>query len=161
MGRPPRENNREETGRKRRIPMTGMTLKLNFEKFKEPNDGYVYRIIEDRPGRLEAAQDAWYEFVTEDSRQPQGEGANNERDMTTSRVRKVVGYRKDNTPKMGYLMRIKKEYYEEDKRAKENRRKAIENRIKGGANPLGQPETDGRYIPAEGITIEQIKATIK
>jgi len=156
-----REPTREKEGRKKRIPMTGLNFKLNFERFKGKNDGYEYRVFEDRPGRLEAAQDAWWEFVTEDTGKSQGEGANNERDMTTARVRKIVGYRADGTPKMGYLMRIKKEYYNEDKAAKEASRKQIEKRIKKGANPTGEEALDGRYIPEEGISIEHGKGRVR
>lgn len=159
MSRLPRETSREEEGRKKRIPMNRPRFKLLYDKFKEP--GFFYRVFSDDPGRLEAAQDAGYEFVTENTGKTQGEGAENERDMTTARVRRVVGHYADRTPKMGYLMRLPEEYRKEDLEERETVRKNQEKRILSGANPTGPEELDGRYIPEEGIHIDHYKVPVK
>ncbi len=168
MSRGPRKEDRSEEGRAKRIPLTGLRLSLDFERFKDKSLGddglskYVHRIVEDKPGEVDARLNAWWEFVNEDTRQTQGQGAEDERDQTTARVRKVVGYRKDGKPKMGYLMRQEREYYEEDRQALRNERAAKEERINAGANPIGKAETDGRVVPKGGaLSVEKMLASAR
>jgi len=92
----------DEVVRTIRVPLSGKQSKLGVESL-DPN--YKYRFVQDdKRGRVKDFERAGYELVkkkdgTYDSR--------------------VTGTHKDGTPRHDFLMRQKKEYYEEDQRAKE------------------------------------------
>jgi hypothetical protein len=104
------------------------------------NDGYHYRVFNDnwaaKPGNIEAAQAAGYEFVE----------SNNEKEKP-----KVVGTNENGTAIKGYLMRIPQEIYDEDQKVKQKVVDRIDEQISAGS--LQQGAGDNRYIPAMGIKI--------
>ena len=118
--------------RPKRTPL-GQRNRLSFGA-QDPN--YVYRVINDQDERLMQAQEAGYEFVTGD--QPLGDKRAAEGGKIDSRVSKPVG-----NGVRGFLMRIPKEYYEEDQNAKLSKIEDLEKALK--------PNTaKGEY--GEGIT---------
>jgi len=158
MGREPRQADRTETGagRSKRIPLGRPRFKLKANHLIPPDK--IGRWINDDPGRLEDAQQAGYTFV-KDSDAQVGEGAENERDGLSSSVRRRVGVRADGKAKMAYLMAISREFFEEDQTGKEQDRKEIESGLRRGEVDQGLKAEEGRYIPKEGITIEQTTST--
>ena len=114
----------------------GARNRLTFPTEKlDPN--YHYHIINDQDDRLALAQAGGYEFVTGTSTlgdQRAGEGG-----AIDSRVSKPVG-----GGTRGYLMRIPKEFYEEDQRAKVAATEETEKAIK---------PTASQYVPGGGTRV--------
>lgn len=150
QGRQPRKQNREAKGRKKRIPMGGSRSRLEVQG-KDPN--YVYRWFNDQGGRLAQAQQADYQFVTSDENVTVGAAE----DLNTdegSYVSQIVGKTEDGKPMRAYLMKIKREFYEEDQATKQEQVDEMDAAIEGGAI-RGQPGQDGRYVPKSGITYDK------
>lgn len=95
------------TNRPKRTPL-GARARLSFGK-QDPN--FVYRVINDQDDRLVQAQEAGYEFVMGDEKL--GDNRVAEGGKIDSRISKPVG-----NGVRGFLMRIPKDYYEEDQAAK-------------------------------------------
>ncbi len=80
--------------------------------FKNLDPAYSYRIINDKDDRLKRAQDGGYEFV--ESEEQLGDTRVADPSKLGSKVSKPVG-----NGVTGYLMRIKKEWYDEDQEKKQ------------------------------------------
>jgi len=102
------------------------------------DDGFHYRIFNSNwrkdPTRIERAKRAGYEVV----------------DHVDSG--RTVGTNDDGSEIKGVLMRIPKEFWEQDQKLKEEGRSVIDEQIRGGKY-LSKPG-DGRYTPREGIRME-------
>jgi hypothetical protein len=93
--------NNGKSNRKERTPVKGRKQRLNVDRL-DPN--YHYRFVrDDQMGRIQEFEDAGYELV-------------NKEDGT--RDNRVVGTNTDGSPRHDFLMKQKKEYYEEDQRTK-------------------------------------------
>lgn len=99
--------NEKITARPKRTPL-GARNRLTFGK-QDPN--FVYRIVNDQDERLQQALEAGYQFVESD--ETLGDKRVAEGGKVDSRVSKPVG-----NGVRGFLMRIPKEYYAEDQKAK-------------------------------------------
>ena len=110
---------RETASRPKRTPL-GARNRLTFGE-QDPN--YVYRVINDQDDRLKAAQEAGYEFVSGDGEL--GDKRVAEGGKIDSRISKPVG-----NGVRGFLMRIPREFYEEDQKAKAERIDATERAMK-------------------------------
>lgn len=139
---------RQQEGRKKRVPLGIPRQKLTAQQ----RDGYVRRWVVDRPGRLSQAEDGGYTFVTDPL---PGASDVTQRDGIGSRISRVVGTHEDRNPMTAYLMEIKKEWYDEDQKLKGKSVDTTEAALKTGSDQHGSPGEDGRYIPKEGIKIEQ------
>lgn len=95
--------------RPKRTPL-GARNRLSFDN-QDPN--FVYRVINDVDDRLQRAQEAGYEFVA--SAESLGDKRAAEGGKIDSRVSKPVG-----NGVRGFLMRMPREYYEEDQLAKQS-----------------------------------------
>ena len=115
--------NEKTTARPKRTPL-GSRNRLSFGK-QDPN--FVYRVINDQDDRLIHAQEAGYEYVTGD--EPLGDKRAAEGGKVDSRVSKPVG---NNT--RGYLMRIPRDYYNEDQDAKMKKVDETEQLLKKPSN---------------------------
>lgn len=150
-GRPAKDAARSETretaGRSRRVPMGGPDLKLEVT---DKDEAYVYRWMNDTRNRIHKAQSAGYEFVEDGSHI--GTGAEDRNSDVGSNVSQVVGTQEDGSAQRAYLMRIPREFYEEDQAAKQEPIEQMERQMFEGqvhSNPnLGQGES---YVPREGI----------
>lgn len=99
-----------------RVPVSGRNILT--VKGKEP--GYVYRIVNDDGDRVERFQEGGYELVQTDSVKvgdnrvsvPSSEGS-------VKQVSVGQGMK-------GYVMRIKKDFYDEDQRARDKRTDELE-----------------------------------
>lgn len=115
-----REVTRSETaGRPARVPI-GSANKLEFEG-KDPN--YMYRVVNDVPGRLNMYIQAGYEYCTNEQRVADKGVAEGESVDTRICVNSGRGVK-------SYLMRIKKEYYDEDQAKKIDKIKRSEEQMK-------------------------------
>lgn len=133
---------------KMRVPLGGLRQSMFVpDRLKDP--GYSERIFNDIGGRLKQAEDAGYEFVvdggTENADEP-----DERKDKIGSKVSFDVGPGPDGKPMKGYLMRIRKDWYEEDQAEKQKALDKIDDAIRGGE--MG--DSEGRYIPDSGITIK-------
>lgn len=95
--------------RQKRIPVSGEGRNIFTLENRDPN--YVYRWVNDKDGRIQRFIDGWWDFVYHED-YTGDRSAENAKDPDSMVTKKVGG---DVT---AYLMRIKKEYYEEDQRAK-------------------------------------------
>ena len=107
------------TNRPKRTPL-GARNRLSFDK-QDPN--FVYRVINDSDDRLQRAQEAGYEFVVSDEQL--GDKRVAEGGKIDSRVSKPVG-----NGVRGFLMRIPREYYDEDQKVKVDRTEDAEKAMK-------------------------------
>ena len=98
------------SGRVKRIPVSGRNV-LTVQG-KDPN--YVYRIVNDDADRVSRFQDGGYELVQEDSVQVGDKRLSTPSAEGTVKQISVGGGRK------GYVMRIRKEFYDEDQKAKQD-----------------------------------------
>jgi hypothetical protein len=109
--------------RPKRTPL-GQRNRLSFGK-QDPN--YVYRVINDQDERLLQAQEAGYEFVT--GNEQLGDKRAAEGGKIDSRISKPGG-----NGVRGFLMRIPKEFYEEDQNAKIGKIEEVEKALKKPSN---------------------------
>lgn len=106
-----------ETPKRKRIPVSGNRDILTVQG-KDPN--YVYRFVNDVPGRIAKFQAAGYEVVDHDA--TIGGVTVDSSKGTDSTKSKIVGQdRLTGNAVEAYLMRIPKEYYEEDQAAKQQK----------------------------------------
>lgn len=94
-------------GRKRRTPLMRRNV-LNYED-KDPN--FVYRFVNDTPGRVQEFLEMGYEHVDHGK---VGESRVDKRSADGSRTQVHVG-----KGEQGFLMRIPKEFYDEDQKVKQ------------------------------------------
>lgn len=126
-----RDETREETGRRRRVPLGGAQLKLAAEK----REGYVRRFFNDKGGRLQAAEAAGYAHVLNEK----GE-----------KERRLVGTAEGGGPMYAYLMEQRAEFYAEDQAAKQGTVDQIDHAIKGGA-PRGANANPADFYTPKGL----------
>ena len=135
-GRPPKEIATQEAPRVRpaRKPFGSMEQKLAYPA--RPN--FHRHWFNDAGNRISRAQEAGYEHVEDNS---------------GKRVSKIVGTADGSGgPLVAFLMEIPEEWYHVDMREQQAQIDARENTIKQGA--LESQEGDGRYVPAQGISIK-------
>lgn len=100
---------------------------------------YEPRWFNDDPGRLARAEAAGYEFVHPDEIDGVGEkevhGGNTD---LGSKVSRVTGKTEEKQAIRSYLMKIKREYYDEDQRAKEIQNRMVDDALRSGNNPDGR-----------------------
>lgn len=126
--------------RKDRIPVSGNRDILTV---KDKDDNYEYRWVLDIPGRLEKFQDGGWEFVKDDLEVGQD---------TVDRSTKLGStLTKRSGLNVLVLMRIRKEWYDEDQKAKQDSVDALEQTmmhdIRSGRIPGGDgaPGYGGEY----------------
>jgi len=142
--------------RKTRVPPGIPSLNLDFPS----RDGYVRRMVADRPGRLDKFLRGSWSFVERDKLEEPNPGSlkAGTREGVDSRVSQVIGVHKDNSPMIGYLMEIPEALYQEDQALKGDKTDELEATLRQGADADGsnRPGQDGRYVPSHTpIKIEQ------
>jgi len=142
--RGPRKASRDEGGRRRRRPMTGATLNMDVpEHMKDPN--YVYRWVNDQPGRVRRLEEAGYEAVIDE-----GIIASRLDDGTDRSNGTVIQAQADKNGTMGgmkaVLMRQRREHYDEDQAAKRAQIRKVEEAIQSKRFEL---ETTANVYDAE------------
>ncbi len=147
-----RKEEREE-GRRVRVPMGARRSKLQLsdqEAKALAEAGYVTRWVNDRDGRVERAQAGGYEFVKPEEATSVGnhEVAQGNTDVG-GKVSKIVS--RGDPVIRAYLMKIKKEYYDEDQKAKEETNRRVDEALSGGE--AGGAGIENKYGP--GVTYQK------
>ena len=127
-----------EAPRTSRTPKRVKFADRNRISFAGMDPNYVYRVVNDKDGRIQKMQGIGYEFVEDDENI--GDYRVAEGSKMGSAVSKPVG-----NGVTGYLMKIRKEFYDEDQKAKAAKVDEIEKALK--PSPV-----KGEYGP--GVTNE-------
>lgn len=136
--------------RRERIPFGVPQSRLTVAN---TDPSFVYRWVnDDGKGRIDRAVAGGYEFVQSEADQKVGSGSADGNSDVGSKVSRIVGTSESGGGMRAYLMRIKKEWYDEDQRRKQKEGPdMIEAAIRRGT--LNQSGDDNRYIPSEGIAV--------
>lgn len=127
-----------------RVPLGSPTQKLTIRDYGGQLDGYVPRWVNDKGARISQALQGGYEPVLKDDRIAAGAAGEDRNSDMGSWVSQIVGTKEDGSPMRAYLMRIKREWYDEDQKAKQKQVDAIDEAIKGGR--INEKADDGRYL---------------
>lgn len=127
--------------RNKRKPFGQPRSKLTVER---TDPAFHYRWILDTPGRIQEAIEGDYVFVTPEE---VGREANSE-----NRVSVRGSINNDGSAQMQYLMKIPKEFHEEDTKEAQKYLDDIDTAIRGGR--INQTPGDHRYVPPGGISIK-------
>lgn len=113
-----------------RVPFSANRKRLQVDKQFE---GYVTRWFNDQDDRIQRALGAGYEFVPRDEIKQVGDKdvANGNTDMNST-VSRVVGRTAENQPIRAFLMKIRKEWHQEDKAKKEETNRLVDEAIRAG-----------------------------
>ena len=124
----------------KRVPV-GHRDALKVGANPELENNHSLRWVNDLDNRLHEFLDAGYEFVQKDEISSTGSRTvDNTEAQVDSRVSKVVSYDKlNNRPVSAYLMKIKKEWYEQDQNEKADRIQARKERM------VGKQDEPGHY----------------
>lgn len=136
--------------RPRRGVFNGTSQKLNVST---EIPGYHMHIFNDVPGRIEEALSAGYEFVSPDEI---GSIAGNVVSRNTDlgdKVRFLVGAAEGGGGLYAYLMKIRQEWFEEDQEDQQRANDRVDQAIRSGQNTKAGTNTDGFYVPREGIKL--------
>jgi len=144
-----RIDNREISANER-VPMGGSQLKLAVTKIP----GYVQRWFNDVGDRIETAKKAGYTHVSKAGVKV-GSGPESGHTDLGSVVSKIVGTQVNGQPLRAYCMKIKEEWYIEDQAKKALGRRDVETQIRRGHMPADKGDVSRRYVPDEGISIEE------
>lgn len=127
-----------EKPRRERIPFGTHRRRLYVdEAYKDKS--YVYYWVNDIDDRLRQVQAAGYVFCTDKEVPQVGDlDVHNNNASTDSRVCRVVS-RNTDKPILSYLMKQKREWYEEDQALKEKQNKKIDDAIRRAGSPEGGP----------------------
>ena len=124
-------NTTNRSNRPKRVPVSGRRDILTVEG-KDPS--YVYRWVNDVEGRIDMFKDGGYEVVTHDVKV-------GEKDVDSSKGTGSVVTKNVGAGTTAVLMRIKKEWYEEDQKAKQDEVNRSEEDMRRELNK----RDDGRY----------------
>lgn len=139
---------RDKPTRRKRGVFNGTQGKL---KINGTIPGYHLHIMNDDRNRLQDAQDNGYEFVNPKEIEDVSENVTSRNgDIGDSRVRFLVGTQENGQPMYGYLMKIRREWFEEDQLELQKRNDQIDAAIR--ANKI-TGENPAFYIPKEGIKL--------
>jgi len=110
--------------------------------------GYQLRWFNDAPGRIDTAvARSWWEFVTQDEiAQSDGNKVVGQNSDVGNKVRAIVGTTDMNEPLYAYLMKIKKEWFDEDQEdAAQKIRDSEKEMIKNGG--MNTDRIGEKYLP--------------
>jgi len=111
----------QKEGRVARVPFSGPRLRLQLsdvDRKKFEDEGFVPHWFNEQDGRIQRAQGGGYVFVTPDEVPSLGHGVIHQGSTDTdSKVSLIVS--RGEPIIRAYLMKIRKEFYDEDQAAKE------------------------------------------
>lgn len=144
-----RIDNREISASER-VPMGGGQLKMQLPVI----EGYRTRWFNDVGERIETAKKAGYTHITKVGIKAVPGTESGHTDLG-SLVSMVVGTQANGQPLRAYGMKIKQEWFIEDQARKALGVQETERQIRGGKLPGTEGDTSQRYVPDEGISIEE------
>jgi len=138
------EKRQRAVNKTERVPFGGHRTKLQLSKQdQEELSGYNLHWFNDKDGRIEAAINAGYTFVEPQQARSLGvAGLHQENSDLNSKVSKVVS--RGGEPIRAYLMKINKDWHEEDKAAKVRSTQAVDDALR--------PVTQGGQTVESGYT---------
>ena len=138
--------------RKMRVPGETIRRKLSYPG----EDGYEMRWANDKDTRITDLLERGWDHVLKDEGKAVGDPdvANEVAQDLGTQVSRVVGAEDDGRPIKAYLMKIRKDWYEEDRKAKDDYLTQLEKQIKDGS-AVGGHEIEHKYIPSGGTKIER------
>jgi len=143
----------EKPTRKKRASFNGTQGKTTVDFSRLDEAGFHGHIFNDTPGRITQALDVGYEFVEANE---VGSVATNVISRNTDigdKVRFLVGNTDNGEPMYAYLMKIRKEFYEEDQAEAQAKIDAVDAAIRGG-KLTGEGQTSEGFYNA-GIKFSQ------
>ena len=143
-----RTNERVEEAPRKRVPIGGRRTKLQLSKEDAKalkDDGWTVRWINNKDGRIQQAQAGGYVFVTPEEAPSIGQFSLTKGSDDLSGTVSLTVSKGGGDPMTGILMKIKTEYYEEDKIAKEQDNRAFDEALNAG-QPGGNV-VDNQYVP--------------
>ncbi len=152
MARPTRQETTAKSRRRRSDSFDGLDYRLDVpDEAKDSN--YVYRWINDEPGRLfQLTEQDDYDFVYDEGIRSEGSGAHKNTDGGT-RISRIVGRSKTGEPLRAYLCRKLKEYYDEDNRKRQRQWRELTSQVEVGNVPGGDGlfgrDPEHAYIPRD------------
>jgi hypothetical protein len=128
--------------------MIGGGSKLGVDCTKLIERGYRPYWRNDMDGRVQEALANGYEFVNPDEVEEVHLRITAQA-MTSDKVSRIVGYTDKGDPIYAFLMKIRKEWHEENMAFYQKRNDAIDKAIRSG-----QSSVESAYSPKEGITYQ-------
>lgn len=107
------------TRKSTRVPVGGQRQRMQVA---EKEDGYVYRWVNDTPGNVQRFLDGGYEIVESDTQVGEAEADGDHGQPVDRSVSMQVGRTRTSLNGTAYLMRIRKEYFDEDQKEKQKDR---------------------------------------
>ena len=134
------EVTKTERRRRNTDALSGARKRLQFDESKLDRENYVYRVVNDTPGRIQTftEHDDW--DIVQDrsgSIKPDGTGDG-------AKVETIVGTGAGGAPTKAVLLRKPKAYHDEDMKAKMSRIDATETSLKAGNSPGG--DNSSQYV---------------
>lgn len=128
---------------RKRVPIGGRRTKLQLSQNElDALKDYKLRWINDSQGRIPAAEAGGYEFVSPEEASSLGEGAIHAGNSDLgARVSKVV----DRHGTRAYLMKIRKDWYDEDQAEKEKQNALVDQQLRPVSQ--GGQTIEGGYTP--------------
>lgn len=150
-----RENPRVEANKERsqrgRVPLGALHHKLSLEAYADQLEGFVPRWINDIPGRIQQAIKGGYEPILRNDIKV-GDGEDLNQDMGTW-VSEIVGrHEGTNQPMLAYAMKIRKEWYDEDQKAKLKPVDEVEAAIRNTGLQSNQGDNSNSYVKTANIS---------
>jgi hypothetical protein len=127
----------------------GTTARLQIPKDLQ-EEGWVYRIVNDTPGRLDMFVEHGWQFL--DRRE------GNKSDGLGSKLEYHVGTGTNNKPLKAYAMCIQQEWYDEDQLKKAAETDRVDESIRAGVEGVENSYTPGQALPTvteKPVTIER------
>jgi len=143
----------EQPVRRKRATFNGTQGKMTVDFSRLDELGFHGHIFNDTPGRIQQALDVGYEFVEANE---VGSVATNVISKNTDigdKVRFLAGSTDKGEPMYAYLMKIRKEFYEEDQAEAQAKIDVVDNAIRGG-KLTGEGHTSEGFYNA-GIKFSQ------
>jgi hypothetical protein len=113
--------------------------------------GYHIHIMNDTPGRIATALDNGYEFVSPSEVSTKEGNVTNTNTDLGDKIRFRVGVDDSGNGLYAYVMKIRQEWYDEDRQALQGRVDAVDQAIKSGKMTANGHNAEGFYTPEGGI----------
>lgn len=133
-----------------RVPMGGNKLKMTLPEIP----GFRTRWFNDAGDRIETAKKGGYTHIIKAGIKV-GSGSETGHTDLGSVVSMVVGTQANGQPLRAYGMKIKQEWFIEDQAKQALAIRETETQIRGGQLPGDKGDTSNRYVPEQGISIEE------
>lgn len=133
------------TTRTKRASFNGTTGKLQVDFSRLDAAGYHGHTFNDSPGRIAQALDVGYEFVSPDEIGRVSTNVVSRNTDIGDKVRFLVGTSDNGDALYAYLMKIRKEFYEEDQQAIQSKLDLVDEAIRGGRLTGDGHAADHRY----------------